>query len=115
MSYEYSSESRRLDAHKPFRVENMFLSAGGAIQLFGRLLLLLVLQLRFFFGRGEPRSLTSEVEGEASLLPALAFVASLQRRNLVQCATVNDDGFIFLCKLRFRIRQSHLIYSWRII
>lgn len=42
MSYEYSSESGRLDVPNPFRVENLFHGVAGAILLLGGLLLLLV-------------------------------------------------------------------------
>jgi hypothetical protein len=41
MSYEYSSESRSLDFPNPFKVENLFRFAGGAMLLAGGLLLLL--------------------------------------------------------------------------
>jgi hypothetical protein len=41
MSYEYSSESRSLDFPNPFKVENLFRFAGGAVLLAGGLLLLL--------------------------------------------------------------------------
>jgi hypothetical protein len=42
MSYEYSSESRRLDFPNPFRVENLFRFAAGAVLLLGGLALLLI-------------------------------------------------------------------------
>lgn len=41
MSYEYSSESRSLDFPNPFKVENLFRFAGGAVLLAGGLLLLM--------------------------------------------------------------------------
>lgn len=40
MSYEYSSESRRLDFPNPFRVENVFLLIAAALLLAGALILL---------------------------------------------------------------------------
>lgn len=96
MSYEYSSESGRLDFPNPFRAENVFRFAGGAVLLTGGMVLLLtsrgnlaaslslwsaaplligvlllihgigyvaraMAQLRFFFGRGEPRSLAPDL------------------------------------------------------
>lgn len=96
MSYEYSSESGRLDFPNPFRAENVFRFIGGAILLMGGIVLLLtsrgnlaaslslwsaaplligvlllvhgigyvaraMAQLRFFFGRGEPRSLAPDL------------------------------------------------------
>jgi len=96
MSYEYSSESRRLDIPNPFRVENYFYLAAATILILAAIVLLLLsraglsahvtawslapllvgiflllkgidygrralMQLRFFFGRGEPRSLAGEI------------------------------------------------------
>lgn len=96
MSYEYSSESRRLDLPNPFSVENLFGFAIAGVTLLGALATLLMsrshlsfhhglwalapfavglgllwrgiaiarrvlTQLRFFFGRGEPMSLSSEI------------------------------------------------------
>jgi len=97
MSYEYSSESRRLDVPNPFKVENYFYLAASTILIIAAITLLLLsraglavhftawslapllvgiylllkgidygrralLQLRFFFGRGEPRSLAGEIQ-----------------------------------------------------
>jgi hypothetical protein len=42
MSYEYSSESRRFDFPNPFRVENLFRFAAGAVLLIGGFALLLI-------------------------------------------------------------------------
>lgn len=96
MSYEYSSESRRLDLPNPFKVENRFYLAAAAILLVAAISLLLLsrhalathlsfwsllpllmglvllfkgidharralMQLRFFFGRGEPQSLAQDL------------------------------------------------------
>lgn len=96
MSYEYSSESRRLDLPNPFKVENYFYLAAAGILLLAAISLLLLsrnalaahlsfwsllpllmgvfllfkgidyarralMQLRFFFGRGEPKSLAQDM------------------------------------------------------
>ena len=97
MSYEYSSESRRLDVPNPFKVENIFYMAASTILILSAIALLLMsragltthatfwslapllvgiflllkgldygrrslMQLRFYFGRGEPKSLASEIQ-----------------------------------------------------
>lgn len=99
MSYEYSSESKRLDFPNPFKVENYFFLASAAILVLGAVALLLLsrknlaehmslwsilpllvgvylllmgirdgsrafMQLRFFFGRGEPKSLAPDIAAE---------------------------------------------------
>ncbi len=96
MSYEYSSESKRLDFPNPFKVENYFYLVSAAILIVGAMMLLMLsrnnlagnmtlwsitplmvgvyllligirdagralMQLRFFFGRGEPASLAGDV------------------------------------------------------
>lgn len=117
MSYEYSSESGRLDVPNPFRVENLFHFIASAILLVGGLALLLVsrsnlsvqlsllsvaplvvgvylvlhgigyaaramTQLRFFFGRGEPRGLAQEIAGDAGNgNPQSAAIKEAMRQN----------------------------------
>lgn len=96
MSYEYNSESRRLDLPNPFKVENHFYFIAAGILVIAAIALLLVsrsalaaqmsflsflplligifllikgidyarralMQLRFFFGRGEPTGLAGEM------------------------------------------------------
>lgn len=102
MSYEYNSESKRLDLPNPFKIENYFYLMAAAIMFLSAIGLLLISrsaiashasflsylpfiigvfllvqainftvrafsQLRFFFGRGEPKSLADEVsEGKGT-------------------------------------------------
>ncbi|WP_085317075.1 zinc-ribbon domain-containing protein [Derxia lacustris] len=83
MSYDYSSESRRLELPNPYRVQNLFLFLGAAALIGGGVLALLlardVLQ-GGALGSAGPRALAPLVVGLALLASGLAAAAIAARR-----------------------------------
>lgn len=74
MSYEYSSESRSLDFPNPFKVENLFRFAGGAILAAGGMLLLLVSRGNLA-GAASMWSIAPLILGVALLLHGIGYIA----------------------------------------